>query len=101
MAISPKDALQKFRVELLQEIPLEDPIFFAMVERAGLFPLDNKESIRAEKTRAHKVGYFLDHVVECGADEYLPKLLKIMRESNLVSLQKLADNIQAALPSGI
>ena len=101
MAISPKDAIKKFKVKLLQELPLDDPIFFAMVERDGLVPLDNRDSIRAETTRARKVDYFLDHVVEPGADDYFPKLLAIMKECNVVNVRRLADDIQTALQPGM
>ena len=100
MEISAKDAVKNFKVELLQELPLDEPLFFAMAERAGLFPLDINKSIKAEKTRAHKVDYFLNHVVEPGADEYLPKLLQVMRESKVVNVMILADDIQAAVGPG-
>ena len=100
MAISAKDAVQKYKVELLQELPLDEPLFLAMAERAGLFPLDINKSIKTEKTRAHKVDYFLDHVVEPGADKYLPKLLKVMRESKVDNVIKLADDIEAAVGPG-
>lgn len=96
MAISAKDAIKKYKVELLQELPLDDPLFFAMAERADLFPSNTGNSIREEKTRAHKVDYFLLHVVEPGAEEYLPKLLKLMKESQFENVKKLADDIQEA-----
>ena len=101
MAVSPKDSIKRFKVRLLQELPLDDPIFFAMVERDGLVPLDNRDSIRAETTRARKVNCFLDNVVEPGADVYLPKLLKIMRESSVANVRRLADDIQTALQPGV
>ena len=101
MPTSAKDAVQKFKVELLQELPLDEPLFFAMADRAGLFPLDTSKSVKAKETRALKVDYFLDHIVEPGADEYLPKLLKVMRESRVANVVKLADEIQAAVQSGI
>ena len=100
MAISAKDAIKKYKVELLQELPLDEPLFFAMAERAGLFPLGINKAIKAEKTRACKVDYFLDHVVEPGADKYLPKLLKVMRESKVDNVMKLADDIQVAVGPG-
>ena len=100
MAISPKDAIKKFKVELLQELPLDDPIFFAMAERVDLFPMDTGDTIRAEKSRAHKVDYFLRHVVEPGADQYLPRLLQVMKESEVANVEKLADNIQKAVAPG-
>ena len=101
MAISPKDAIRKFKVELLQELPLDDPIFFAMVERADLFPMDTGNIIRAEKSRAHKVDYFLQQVVEPGAEDYLPRLLQLMKESKVANVEKLADDIQAAVAPGM
>ena len=101
MALSAKKAVIKFKVELLQELPLEQPLFFAMAERAGLFPLTTNESIKAKETRGHKVEYFLDYVVMPGADVYLPQLLRVMRESEVGNVIRLADDIQATLQSGI
>ena len=100
MAISPKDAIKKFKVELLQELPLDDPLFFAMAERLDLFPMDIGNIIRAEKSRAHKVDYFLQHVVEPGAEQYLPRLLQVMKESKIANVEKLADDIQKAIAPG-
>ena len=101
MALSAKEAVIQFKVELLQELPLEDPLFFAMAHRAGLFPMGFNAIINAQRTRAHKVNYFLNHVIVPGADEYLPKLLEVMKESKVANLKRLADDIQATLQSGI
>ena len=100
MAISAYDAVQKFKVELLQELPLDDPNFFAMVEEANLFPMGTGDRIRVEKSRTDKVDHFLYHVVEPGADEYLLKLLKVMRESKVADVMRLADDIQTAVGPG-
>ena len=100
MAISAKEAVKNFKVKLLQELPFDDPIFFAMVEGADLFPVGTRDSIRAEKSKAHKVDYFLYHVVEPGADYYLPKLLEVMRKSKVDNVVQLADEIEAALQPG-
>ena len=101
MGISAKEALRKFKVELLQELPLEDPVFFAKVDRAGLFPSDTGRSIKAEKTRSLKVDYFIDHVVEPGADEYLPKLLEVMKDSTFANVERLANQILAVMEAGM
>ena len=98
---SAKDAIRKFNVELLQELPLENDIFLAMARRAGLFPLDTYESTSAQLTRAKKVAYFLQHVVEPGAEEYLPKLLSVMKESEVANLVRLADDIEAVTGIGM
>ena len=71
-----------------------------MAKQAYLFPLDTGESIAAKYTRAQKVTYFLQYVVEPGAEEYLPKLLKVMRDSKVANVVRLADDIQAATGLG-
>ena len=94
--MSAKDAIKKFNVQLLKQLPLDDDMFFAMAKQADLFPLDTGDSIAAKPTRAKKVSYFLQHVAEPGAEEYLPKLLKVMKESKVANVVKLADDIKAA-----
>ena len=94
--MSAREAIIKFNVKLIQQLPLDDDKFFALVKQADLFPLDTSDSIAAKPTRAQKVSYFLRHIVEPGAEECLPKLLKVMKESNVVNVVRLADNIQAA-----
>ena len=98
--MSAKDAIKHFNVELLRQLPLENDIFFGMARRAGLFPLDTGDSIAAEPTRAKKVAFLLQHVVEPGAEEYLPKLLNVMKESKVANVIRLADDIQAVTGIG-
>ena len=100
MPLSAKDAIKKHNVELLEKLPFENPIFFGMCKTANLFPLGTAADIEAEPTRAKKVSYFLQHVVEHGADDRLPKLLKVMKESENDVLMKLAVDIQAVLEPG-
>jgi len=103
MAISAQDAIKKFYVKLVKKLPLDDDIFFGMVKQANLFPLDSGDSIIIAEvpTRAKKVCYFLQHVVAPGAEEYLPKLLEIMKNSKDVDVIKLANEIHAAIKPGI
>ena len=96
-----RDAITHFNVELLQQLPLENNIFFAMARQIGLFPLDTSDSIAAMSTRAQKANYLLQHVVEPGAEEYLPKLLKVMKESGFANVVRLADDIQAVTGLGM
>ena len=100
MKVSAKDAIKQFNVELLYQLPLENDIFFAMARRAGLFPLDTGDSIAAEPTRPKKVAFLLQHVVEPGAEEYLPKLLNVMKESKVANVIRLADDIQSVTGIG-
>ena len=99
--MSAKDAVTEYEVELLKQLPLDDTLFFAMARKAKLFPLNTADNIRAKPTRADKVEYFLRHVVEPGADEYLPKLLKLMKECNVDNVVRLADDMQAAMAPGM
>ena len=100
VTLSPNEAIKQFNVELLCQLPLENNIFFAMAKQADLFPLNTGNSIAAKFTRAEKVSYFLQHVVKPGAEQYLPKLLKVMKESEFANVVKLADDIQAATRIG-
>ena len=98
---SAKDAITQFGVELLEQLPLEDVKFFAMAKQAYLFPLNTGDSIAAMPTRADKVAYFLRHAIEPGAEEYLPKLLSVMKESKVANLIRLADDIEAVAGIGM
>ena len=98
--MSPNEAIKQFNVKLLRHLPLENEMFFAMANEADLFPLNTGSSIAAKPTREEKVSYFLQHVVGPGAEQYLPKLLKVMKESKVANVVKLADDIQAATRIG-
>ena len=98
--MSARAVLTQFNLQLLQQLPLENAMFFAMAAQEGLFPLDIGDSIAIMSTRAQKVNYFLQHVVDPGAEEYLPKLLKVMKESEFVVIGRLADDMQAAMGIG-
>ena len=101
MAISAKDAIKKYKVKLLRELPLDETLFFAMVEEADLLPLSTGSNIKAEKTRADKVAYFLQYVIEPAADTYLPRLLDVMKHSEVANVEKLAGDIEALLEPGM
>ena len=99
--MSAREAIKQYYVELVQQLPLESGIFYAMAKQADLFPLDSGDSIAAEPTRAKKVTYFLQHVIEPGAEEFLPKLLKVMKDSKVANVVKLADSILVATGIGM
>ena len=101
VTLSAKDAITHFNTRLLEQLPLESGVFFAMVKQACLFPRDTADRIAELSTRSEKVSYFLKHVIEPEADVYLPKLLGVMEESEDLNVVRLADEIQAAMESGI
>ena len=99
--ISPEDFIRHFNVKLLEQLPLDDSIFFGMANQANLFPLNTGNVIKTKGTRAEKVEYFLQNVVTPGVEEYLPKLLRVMKESKVDNVVRLADEIQAATGIGM
>ena len=99
--MSVKDVIKQFSVKLYEQLPLENDVFFAKVKQAGMLPHNTGDSIKAEATRAKKVSYLLDHVVEPGAEEYLPKLLKVMRESEFANVVTLANEIEETAKIGM
>ena len=97
MDVACTDAVRHFNVELCRQLPLDDALFFGMVNGANLLPLDAGDSIRTLATRAQKVDYFLRRVIEPAAKQNLPKLLDVMINSEVPNLKQLADEIQAML----
>ena len=97
MAKSVSEAIKTFYVRLIQEVPLDNAVFFEMAKAAGLFPLDTEDSIMAQVTNTKKVTYLLSHVVERGPDHYLPVLLQVMKDSGVSNVVKLANDIEAAM----
>ena len=96
MSTSASQVITDYKVELVKHLPLENELFFAMVERDGLFPLEIGDDIKAKDTRAKKVSCFLDFI-RPGADTYLPKLLKVMKESGVDDVLELAENIDTTI----
>ena len=96
MPLSARNAINQFRLRLIQELPLDDVIFYAQVESAGLFILNTGASITERQTNADKVTYFLQHVIERSPDQFLPMLLEVMKESEAANVVALANDIEAA-----
>jgi len=101
MVMTAEEAIKQFNVKLNKQLPLDDEIFCAMLKEADLFPLNAYDEIHAMSTRAKKVAYFLQHVIEPGAEQYLPKLLKVMKDCKVDNVVILAEEIEAAIGLGI
>ena len=97
MALSASEAIKTFYVKLIQEVPLDNTVFFAMAKSAGLFPLNTEDCVMAQETNAKKVTYLLRHVVERGPDQYLPLLLQVMKDSGVSNVVKLANDIEISM----
>ena len=96
MAVPEKDILQLFYVELIQRLPLESDKFFGIVKKLACCHYTG-DKIKAENTRSSKVSYFLSHVIEPGAKDYLPILLKAIEESKVLTFVKLVGEMCTAL----
>ena len=81
-------------------MPLESEVFFDRAKQADLFPLNIVDSIAKRDSRRIRVTYFLKHVVEPRPEEYLHKLLKMMKQSKFADAEKLAGEMQAAVEGG-
>ena len=100
MALSAKDAIEKYNVKLMEKLPLENPIFFGMMTEAKLFHLGTGASISEEPIRAKKVTFYLQHAFSVQPDEDLPKLCEVMKKSEIPGLVNLADQIIAETEPG-
>ena len=100
MALSAIEAINRFNVTLMEQLPLDNAIFFGMMKRAELFHLGADQSISQQPTRQAKVTFYLERVFSIQPDEDLPKLLEVMRKSNLPGLARLADQIEAETVPG-
>ena len=92
--MSAKDAIKKYGVDLLQELPLDNPIFLDMEDGAGLLGLNYKQVIEAKVTRADKVAFYKGNVLMPGADRHLPILLDVMDKHD--DTKALAGKIRGA-----
>ena len=91
------EVIQQFNVELLEQLPLDNTIFFAKVYGANLIPPGEGDIIQQKATRSEKVSYYLNCVVQPGAHIFLPELLKVMEQSGNISVSQLADDISKEL----
>ena len=95
-SLSPKDALKHFGEYLLKVLPLDSAMFLAQMNKPkfNLLPLSSKAMIRALPTRADKVSFFIERVLESNPDLRLPALLDVMEECDDIAVQTLSRDIR-------
>ena len=98
---SANNIIRHHKVELIKILPLEQEIFLAKLERVSLLPEGSGASIRAKSTRADRVSYFLQHVVEPAPHIYLDLLIGVMERSDDLAVNKLAGDMKRHFKSGI
>ena len=64
--MKPKDAYNKFTVELMHQLKMKDPYFIARLTKQGLFfgRLNLKAKLREQPTEAEATNLFLQDVIE-------------------------------------
>jgi len=96
-----KDTLTHFKLDLLENLPLESYRFLAKLEAAKLLPDNTSSMIQAKATREEKVSYFLENIVSAVPDIYLPILIDIMeKEDDNIVLNYLAGNMNKYMTPG-
>ena len=97
---------QRFYLEFVEKLPLDDAIFNANLYAQQLFSGDIKDKISSENTRANKNTLFLDQCIEKGfftdekgniSNPMLEKLLAVMESSNSQILQTLASRFRQSM----
>ena len=94
--LSPKDAIKHFGIHLLEILPLDSIMFLAQMDKpeANLLPFDCKAKIMSLSTRAEKVSFFIENVLEPSPDFFLPALLGVMENCDDIAVQTLSRDIQ-------
>ena len=87
-------------MKLLYQLPLNDSMCVGMLYKAGSLPLNTGAYIKVLKTRAEKVSYFLQHIIEPAASDTLATLIKVMQNCTTTNLVKLVSEIQVAAEPG-
>jgi len=87
-------------MELVQTLPMDDPLFVGTLLAAGLLPDDTKEELKALPNQASKAGHYLDNVVFSKSLKdrtYLGRLLAVMKKSDYSALNQLCSKIESSL----
>ena len=102
------EVFQKYYVELIQCLAMDDAIFIGKLFQNGLLPNDWKAKLKSLPTSAEKATEFLDNVIkpdiQARSNGNFILLLSIMKNSEDDNMKKLADPImsefdQISLPS--
>ena len=95
-----ESVIEKFYVQLVKYLPMDDAEFRASLKTAGLLPGNLKQVIASKPTRADKAECFLDDGINNDIDSF-SKLLTVMRNSDYDQLKLLVNEIhgKSGIPS--
>ena len=99
-----KIVYERFRMQLVTSLSMDDVIFLGLLRERNLFPGDLYEELQTEKTTARKAALFLDKAIQpfldIGDFEPLNKLLTVMSDETYLkndALKQLATNMKLEL----
>ena len=102
--MSAMKVLQKFYMELITILPMDDTMFLAKMYSRQILNHELKSSIQAISTQEDKAVFFLDHViapsVSMDHNEHLDALLNCMEEVEDLAVTTLAQRIRKDLVTG-
>ena len=102
--MSALDVYYKFNLNLVNGLPVKDPLFSARLLSTGLYSGNLKQKVKAQPTDADAATLFLDEAIERpltnGDKEPFEKLLTVIEQFNNQQLKKLASEIRKELPGG-
>ena len=101
--MSAKNIIQKFYVELITTLPMDDSMFLAKMYSRQILTLKQKKEIQSLHTQEDKAEFFIDCVianVSMGYNEHLDILLNCMEDHKDPLLKGLAQKIKKDLLSG-
>ena len=78
--MSSEEVFKKYGIKLCKILPMDDPIFLEMLLNHDILPGDSRDKLEAQKTKAEKANYYIQHVIKPSANLYLPKLLQAMEQ---------------------
>lgn len=94
---------QKYYVELVRCLPMDDVVFIGELFKNELLPSDLKAKLKSLSTSKEKAAKFLDDVIEPALNaensngEMYFTLLSVMKESEYDTVKKLAEAIISEL----
>ena len=76
--MSAEEVLNK--VEKWLSILMEDHNFIEILNNCDILPEGSRDNIQAQRTKADKAQYYIQHIIKNSAATYLPKLFQAMEQ---------------------
>ena len=95
----------QFYPQLVESLPMKNPMFLAHLTQLRLLPGDLKQLINSKGTLAEAATCFLDNMIgpaiECGDHETFNLLITAMEKSDNIILNNIAQNLRKEIQGTI